>query len=615
MNLVILHGPPAVGKFTIAQELANITGYKLFHNHLTADLASSIFDTGTKEYSDLVEKIRLDVFENTAKNNLPGLIFTFVYGIETFKGKNDDKFIKKAMEILRRNHGQILFVKLACNQKVLEKRLAHPSRKKFNKLQSVELLKKIQKDYDLARTIPYGKSLAGMVAYRTSDFLTFLNIIATGYLLVLAVSLTVGKKLFDYQITDYIGKVIRSPFIFFSQAWQTIMHVVTLKTVFSEHNKTPNVIRGLLITIPLLVAFGLLFYSADLIFKHYIDTVIDLDINPETIVRMIIVLVVSYGLVGVLSFLAERINIPEVISSSAKLPNLGSIELTMLLAGVNILFLSFIIIQLAYLFGGQVNIATQGFTYADYARRGFFELIAVAIIASVIIYKSDQTIRKYTDRMTYLTVLSGALVVQVGIIMASAFKRLLLYEQAYGFTTSRLYGHFFIIWLGIVLVMMLYKIILKTREQWFAHGLILSVMMMLIFINFFNPDRFIAKQNIDRALAEGNLNNLDTWYLNQLSDDAMPEIIRVLDAPHAVQDTPRDSGEPFDIRRDFARELYYRGQWLVERAKPWQSYNVARNNALEILNSKAAFLEENKNYQPDLPSDLPRPITEMKQLR
>lgn len=159
MNLVVLYGPPAVGKFTVAKELANLTGYKLFHNHLTADLVSSIFETGTKEYSDLVGKIRLDVLENTAKSDSPGLIFTFVYGIETFKGKDDDEFIKKTMDILRRNHGQTFFVKLTCNQKALEKRLIHPSRKKFNKLQSIKLFKKIQNDYDLARTIPYGKSL------------------------------------------------------------------------------------------------------------------------------------------------------------------------------------------------------------------------------------------------------------------------------------------------------------------------------------------------------------------------------------------------------------------------------------------------------------------------
>lgn len=98
MKLIIIYGPPAVGKLTVDRELAKVTGYKLFHNHLTVDLAYSLFPSGTKAYSDFVEKIRLEAFEAAAKNKIKGIIFTSVYRLETLNGKGDDLFIKKSLE-------------------------------------------------------------------------------------------------------------------------------------------------------------------------------------------------------------------------------------------------------------------------------------------------------------------------------------------------------------------------------------------------------------------------------------------------------------------------------------------------------------------------------------
>lgn len=158
MKLIIIYGSPAVGKLTVARELAKITGYKLFHNHLTVDLAYSLFPSGTKAYSDFVEKIRLEVFEAAAKNKIKGMIFTFVYGVETYGGKTDGLFVKKIIGIIKKYKGKIFFVKLSCKDEELHKRLKHPARKEFKKLNSVEILKSIREKIDIDSAIPFAEN-------------------------------------------------------------------------------------------------------------------------------------------------------------------------------------------------------------------------------------------------------------------------------------------------------------------------------------------------------------------------------------------------------------------------------------------------------------------------
>ena len=92
MKLIVLYGPPAVGKLTIAKELSRRTGYKIFHNHLTIDLVESIFTWGTKDFNNLVSKYRLELIEAAAARNV-NLVFTIVYA-----GISDDQFIKEVKE-------------------------------------------------------------------------------------------------------------------------------------------------------------------------------------------------------------------------------------------------------------------------------------------------------------------------------------------------------------------------------------------------------------------------------------------------------------------------------------------------------------------------------------
>ncbi|MDO8579365.1 MAG: hypothetical protein Q7R72_00645 [bacterium] len=158
MKLLILYGPPATGKFTVAKELSKLTGYPLFHNHLAVDIAWSVFPFGTKRYSDLSEHIRLSVVRAAAKHKISGMILTFAYGVETFGGK-DDLLLKKISSIVTRAGGKVFFIKFSSSETAIKKRIANPSRKKFKKITEYAVLRKIRSKYAMDALVPFAKSI------------------------------------------------------------------------------------------------------------------------------------------------------------------------------------------------------------------------------------------------------------------------------------------------------------------------------------------------------------------------------------------------------------------------------------------------------------------------
>jgi len=117
MKLVFLHGAPAVGKLTIARELAGLTGFRLFHNHLTVDLVSSLFSFGTEPFIFLREQIWLVAFAEAARHNV-SLIFTF-----NPESTVRARFIQDAIDIVESAGGKIIWVELTCDEEQLERRL------------------------------------------------------------------------------------------------------------------------------------------------------------------------------------------------------------------------------------------------------------------------------------------------------------------------------------------------------------------------------------------------------------------------------------------------------------------------------------------------------------
>ncbi len=139
MKLIFLSGLPGVGKLTVGRGLAALTGYRLFHNHLTVDLLLAVFEFGSPAFVELREAIWLSVFERACEDRLPGLIFTF-----NAENTVRQSFISKATEAVASRGGEIVFVALACDESVMAKRLDAPERRQFGKLVSLAQYEKLK---------------------------------------------------------------------------------------------------------------------------------------------------------------------------------------------------------------------------------------------------------------------------------------------------------------------------------------------------------------------------------------------------------------------------------------------------------------------------------------
>ena len=139
LRLIFLHGLPGVGKLTVGRELARLTGYKLFHNHLAVDLVESVFEFGSRPFIELREMIWLATFSRAAEEHLAGLIFTFAYD-RTVRSR----FIEETQQAVASVGGRVCFVELRCAGEELERRIVEPARREFGKLNSVARFRELK---------------------------------------------------------------------------------------------------------------------------------------------------------------------------------------------------------------------------------------------------------------------------------------------------------------------------------------------------------------------------------------------------------------------------------------------------------------------------------------
>ena len=153
MKLIFIYGAPAAGKLTVANEIAEQTGYKVFHNHLSIDCIVPIFDFGTKPFQKLIELIRVETVAEAARENV-SLIYTFCYA------KNlDDAHVSRIIKAFEQNGGEVYFVLLRCEKAELERRILKESRKQFGKANNLEILNELLDKHDLFSPVNERESL------------------------------------------------------------------------------------------------------------------------------------------------------------------------------------------------------------------------------------------------------------------------------------------------------------------------------------------------------------------------------------------------------------------------------------------------------------------------
>ena len=391
----------------------------------------------------------------------------------------------------------------------------------------------------------------------------------------------IGGRWIEYSLPDYIQKFIHlfsglltSPVRFFNQ--------VRSEQVEQEidRKKIPVVpiFRGILIALPIVACFAYLFASADMVFSKKLADFFELfsfERGTEYFLRFLIILFWAYALAGTFLYAATKSHDEKLIGVEQDFikPFIGFIEAVIVLGSVSTLFLLFVIVQFRYFFGGDLNIGIGGFTYSQYARQGFNELVTVAFLSLLMILGFSTITRRESEKEK--RVFSGfavAILLLVMVILVSAFQRLLLAVDWHGFSRLRVYPQVFLVWIGILLIAIT-ALEVSRHERYFTFAIVIAAMGFAVSLTVFNVDNSIVHHNILRA-SQGK--HFNPSYLASLSLDAVP----------ALAEGYQDLSLPTSVHEGIGAALLCQqhfGQLNNMDLDNWQSFDFSRWTAKRIL--------------------------------
>ena len=358
----------------------------------------------------------------------------------------------------------------------------------------------------VAAAVPFGVCLS----LRTSPWLLPLDILAVGGLLLLGTSLAGGGRLFDLPVPALAVRALHA-----------CAHGLAAPAFVAAplaRRRPAAVLLGAGLALPLLGVLGLLLASADAVFAGFFGWWR----SPVTlIVHTVLLGVGAWGMAGLL-----RLSSADPAPAPPDLPyRLGHVEATVVVGSLVALFSAFAVAQVvAAAGGGRHVLETAGLTYAEYAREGFFQLLAVAAITLVALVG----LRAVTDlsdpvHRRRFTVLGEVAIGLTLVILVVALRRLGLYQQAYGLTMLRLFGLVFALWIGTVLVLTGLALGgVGADRSWFMGAALAAGLVLLLGLNVVNPEAVVVRHNVDRAT---RAQPVDPLYLAELSDDAVPALV------------------------------------------------------------------------------------------
>ena len=310
-------------------------------------------------------------------------------------------------------------------------------------------------------------------------------------------------------------------------------------------------LRGALLAALLLAVFGALLAAADAAFSAALGDVLEAVVPQDRLAERLLVFAVVLAVAGGLARSAEPAGPPRVAR-----PRLGRAEWLPALAGLDLLFATFVAVRLRTLFGGHEHVLeTAGLTYAEYARQGFGTLVFTATLTLAVVAGARRWARP--ERPGDERLLRGLLALLCAltlVVLASALERLGLYMDAFGATRLRLAAQAELLWLAAVFAALLALGALRRTHRLPHVSVSLTAAAVLAF-GLSDPDRRIAERNVDRYERTGDL---DGRYLSELSADAAPALRRLPD-PVAACAKPRageEGGLPgFNLARERARSV------------------------------------------------------------
>ncbi len=403
-----------------------------------------------------------------------------------------------------------------------------------------------------------------------NEILMVLNILLLPWLIVLQTILVTGMNSYKWYSPGILADLILGVF------GRCIMHLDGPFRILSSavRSKTGGrgkksvalrVLAGLAISVPLLLFLLVLLSSADMVFGRLVEKLpqfLESIEMGEVVVKILLALIVffitfsyAWSIRHGEKFINSATGFVSIKTQEEKKLWDPVVVMTVTVA-VDALYIMFVAIQFTYLFG-KFGLP-EGFTYSEYARSGFAELIIVSLLnmgllALMLTYSKRGTALMHTIQRALNTIMTCCTLV----MLASAYYRMSLYESAYGFTFLRIMTQAFMIFLFVLFV-------ITTARVWsdripLLKACIVTAVIAFTVINYINADAVIAAKNLERYYETGKI---DVSYFNVLSVDAADELAAL-------------AGDNDAVVAAEARKILDRKKERLTKADNWQSFNLS----------------------------------------
>jgi hypothetical protein len=287
-----------------------------------------------------------------------------------------------------------------------------------------------------------------------------------------------------------------------------------------------SALRGAAWAMPTVLVFFLFLANADPTFEGWRSEALDTLRNLSFLPRLLFWLILAVVMLGGLSLSAHPQPVERAqVSEPRRRAHRTVTERSIALGAVALLFALFLVLQVKVLFGDPGGRAGSGMTYAEAVHRGFAELTGVVTLTALMILVLDAAALR-EQHEGRVRALSGVLLAQCLLLLASAWLRLLAYEEAYGYSMLRVYVHLYILWVAAGLLLLAREVLTRMDPQRVLRGAVVAGLVGLVGVSYFNLPAWVVERNVARYQQGGVL---DRSYLVQGGGlDALPTIERLL---------------------------------------------------------------------------------------
>ncbi len=417
---------------------------------------------------------------------------------------------------------------------------------------------KIKNKYGLLFMIPIILLSSTYFIFDSSVFKE-LNFLAIIILFILMYIFTIRPNYNLFSLIKESFELLFEPLLLIGDYFELVINKISKKLKIGVKSK--KIIKSILICTPVVIIVLALLSSADMIFDKIFTNTFNKFFNlfDSSIIGKFILFIVIFFLIGdTLLYLIKKYPKKDELTTKKELLDVSTIKI--LMTTLNIIYLIFDFIQIKSLI---FHYGLDSINYAEYARQGFFELMIVSIInISVLLLARNSKSSKKDHK--YINIMSVFMVFLTLIIIVSSFLRMNLYEQAYGYTTLRLFVYISLI-TEIILLIPTILYIFKENFNVLKYYLIIILSVYTI-INFINIDYIIARRNVNRYY-EGK--KIDISYLENYHTDNL-KILKEL--YNRCDDETRISLNTYFINiKDYNSNM------------KWQEFNISKNKNLKEI--------------------------------